>query len=303
MKIPSFVIRVLALTILLGIFFVLGAQLAGVEQASRPLAATQTPTAPPAGFLAPFLFFCFCVSTVMAYLIMRSTWSGLPLMGLLGFVMYSVMTVATQVESLFFLQSKMPLALIERLFVHGAITTALFVPCAVILMGRLRSPGQVPTTTFAAVPAPVWAGRVAFTIVLFIFLYMFFGYFVAWRNPDLRQFYGGHEFSGFFDALQYNWHTAPTIYALQVFRSLLFFACVLWLIRSLKVPRWEATLATSAFLSVWTVILLLPNPIMPPSVARSHFWETFFCFLIFGAILGWMLSPRKQPAALHKTAS
>jgi hypothetical protein len=33
----------------------------------------------------------------------------------------------------------------------------------------------------------------------------------------------------------------------------------------------------------------LPNPLMPASVARSHFWETLGFSLVFGALAGWLL--------------
>jgi hypothetical protein len=300
MKLLRFTARVLVLTLLLGIFFILGAQLAGVgKTAETKLSATPPPATE---FWAPFLLFCVCVTIVMAYLSVRSGRYGFKLMATLAFIMYSVMTIASQVESLFFLQSKMPLALIERLFLQGAITTLLFVPCVVIIMGQLHSRDREAPPAFNLVPASTWLLRLAATVVLFEFLYMFFGYFVAWQNPELRQYYGGGELNGFFSALQHNWQYSPSIYALQVLRSLLFFACIMLVVRKFRGPRWEAALASSAFLTVWTLILLLPNPIMPPSVARSHFWETFFCYLIFGALLGWMLAGKKEPAVMAKTA-
>ena len=301
MKIVSYTVKVLALTLLLGIFFILGTHLAGVDKvAEAQLSATP---APPAGFFEPFLFFCVCVTMVMAYLSVRAGRHGFRLMATLAFIMYSVMTIASQVESLFFLPSKMPLALIERLFLQGAITTLLFVPCVVIIMGQLHSRDREPPPAFSSVPASTWLLRLAATVVIFEFLYMFFGYFVAWHNPELRQYYGGGELNGFFAALQHNWQYSPGIYALQVLRSLLFFACVMLVVRKFRGPRWEATLASSAFLTVWTLILLLPNPIMPPSVARSHFWETFFCYLTFGALLGWMLAGNNEPAVMAQTPS
>ena len=314
MKLLMVAVRVLVLTMLLGIFFVLGARLAGIEQALPPPnksiqsapGATATRAAPtpaaPEGFLAPFLLYCVSVSVVMAFLTAYSTWSGLRLMGALAFAMYGVMTVSSQVESLFFLRDKMPIALIWRLFLQGAITTALFVPCLVIIMGKLRSHDYAPAAPRPAAPISVWIGRVILTIVLFNFLYMYFGYYVAWRNPEVRHFYGGTDFSSLFEALKNNWQHSPGIYALQVLRSILFFSCVLPLVRMMRMPRWQTMIAMSAFLSVWTLILLLPNPIMPRSVALAHFWETSACYLIFGAILGCMLSAKKPSAALAKAA-
>ena len=58
----------------------------------------------------------------------------------------------------------------------------------------------------------------------------------------------------------------------------------------LRVARWEVALAMALFLSVWTTILLLPNPLMPPTVAYSHFRETLGFSIVFGGIAGWFLS-------------
>jgi hypothetical protein len=300
MKPLSFTLRIAVLAVLLGIFFIVGAQLAGIQKvsASGNLGArTVAPQKPPApeGFLAPFALFCLAVSLVMSWLALRSRWSGSKLTAVLAIAMYGVMTVATQTESLFFLRDKMPVVLIWRLFVQGAITTALFVPTVVALTGKLRQPEGTITISSDPLPSSALVKRLAITVVLFIFLYMFFGYFVAWRNLALRHFYEGVDAPNFFIALKNTWHTMPGIYVLQVFRAILYFACVLPLMRMLRAPKWEVLLASSAFLSVWSLLLLLPNPIMPRTVALSHFWETLQCFLIFGAVLGWMLSDRQRP--------
>jgi hypothetical protein len=86
-----------------------------------------------------------------------------------------------------------------------------------------------------------------------------------------------------------------SIYLLQVSRALLYAACLYPLIRMLRVARWETALAMALFLSVWTTVLLLPNPMMPSSVAHAHFWETLGFSLVFGALAGWFLSTRGQP--------
>jgi hypothetical protein len=63
----------------------------------------------------------------------------------------------------------------------------------------------------------------------------------------------------------------------------------------------ESALAAALFATCWTTVLLLPNPLMPASVARSHFWETLGFNLIFGALAGWLLcfpapAPHAEPA-------
>ena len=85
-------------------------------------------------------------------------------------------------------------------------------------------------------------------------------------------------------------------------RALLYVACVFPLIRMLCATRWEKATAVALFLSAWTTILLLPNPLMPASVARSHFWETLVFSLTFGALLGWLLSETRPPRETAATA-
>jgi hypothetical protein len=122
---------------------------------------------------------------------------------------------------------------------------------------------------------------------------MFFGYFVAWRNPALREYYGGADVATFFEALKNNWLTQPQVFLLQVFRALLYVACVYPLLRLLPIARWQKAVATAAFLASWTTVLLLPNSLMPATVARSHLWETLAFNVTFGVLMGWMLGSRR----------
>ena len=59
------------------------------------------------------------------------------------------------------------------------------------------------------------------------------------------------------------------IYPLRVFRA----CCTspfVSAIRMLRAARWEMALTMALFLSVWTTVLLLPNPMMPSSAAHTH---------------------------------
>jgi hypothetical protein len=204
--------------------------------------------------------------------------------------------VATQIESLFFLSDKVPRGLIGAVFLQGAITTVLFSPLAVLLLGKWRPASPAPARPAPArLRAPSAAWRLGLIVIAFVFLYMWFGYYVAWQNPALRQYYGGQEQASFFDALKANWMYHRTVYPLQVFRGLLYVACLYPLVRMLRTGRWETALAVALFLSVWTSALLLPNPVMPATVALSHFWETLGFSLVFGSLAGWLMkTPREQ---------
>ncbi len=252
----------------------------------------------PENFLRPFLILSFFVGFVLSYLVLRSSWHGWLLIAAISVGVYGISTVAPQIESVFFLSNELPPGMIRGLFLQGAIATALFAPLAVLLLGKWRAVSQSPPAP-ASMRASFWAWRVLIIVVAFVFLYMFFGYYVAWQNPAVRQYYGGSEQSSFFASLKANWMDHRSIYALQVFRALLYAGCLYPLVRMLRASRWEGALASALFLSVWTIPLLLPNPMMPSSVARTHFWETLGFSLVFGGLAGWLLStPPKQVAKL-----
>jgi hypothetical protein len=212
------------------------------------------------------------------------------LVGAIFVSMYGISTVASQLESIAFLSNKLPRGMIRAIFAQGAIATALFAPLAVLTLGKWRA-ASVRAPMQPAVPRtlPSLLLRLAILVVAFIFLYMFFGYYVAWRNPDLQRYYAGPELATFWAALRHNWTSSRWIYALAVLRALLYVGCLYPLVRMLHASRRESAFAAALFLACWTTVLLLPNPLMPASVARSHFWETLGFSLVFGALAGWLL--------------
>lgn len=261
---------------------------------------TASSTQPAIGsVLFGFLTFSICVGIAVSYLILRSSWRGWTLVGALAVGMYGISTVVTQIESVFFLPGKFPRGMIGAIFIQGAIVTVLFAPLAVLLLGKWRA---APSASSPPAPARIIAAsaawRLPFLVFAFVILYLFFGYYVAWQNPDLRQYYGGPDWPTFFDALKGNWLMARWIYPVASVRALLYIGFMYPLIRMLRVPRWESAAASALFLSAWTTVLLLPSPFMPASVARSHFWETLEFSLIYGSLLGWLLS---TPPAANKS--
>jgi hypothetical protein len=278
-------LRIVAVCLLFVFCMAVGLSLSGITRL-----APQAP-AGPVTILFPLLIFSLSVGIITSYLILRSGWHGWPLAGAMFLAAYGISTVVNQLESLFFLSSKLGPGMIRAIFVQGAIATALFAPLAVLVLGRwtAKLPPLVPPA-----PAPISAAsavwRIALLVIAFVFLYMFFGYYVAWQNPELRKYYGGSDWPSFFAAMKGNWHNSPWIFPLASFRALLFVGFMYPVIRMLRVARWESAAATALFLASWTTGLLLPNPLMPPSVARSHFCETLAFSLVFGPLLGWLMS-------------
>jgi hypothetical protein len=302
-------LRILAACLLLAVCFSVGGALSGLDKLAQQTVASQ-PASPanqqvppmPEGFLRSFLIFTLCAGGTLSYLILRSRWHGWMLAGAIFVSMYGISTVASQLDSIAFLSNKLPPGMIRAIFVQGAIAAALFAPLAVLALGKWRA-ASVRTPMSPAVPLKLASIllRLAILVAAFVFLYMFFGYYVAWQNPELRRFYGGPEPTTFWAALGHTWASSGWIYALAAFRGLLYIACLYPLVRMLRTSRRESALAAALFSACWTTLLLLPNPLMPVSVARSHFWETLGFSLVFGALAGWLLcftapGPQVEPA-------
>ena len=298
-------LRILAACLLFAICFAVGGVLSGLDKIGQQTVASQP--APPANqqvpqmpenFVRSFLVFTLCVGGTLSYLILRSRWHGWMLVGAVFMSMYGISTVASQLESVAFLSNKLPQGMIRAIFVQGAIAAALFAPLAVLALGKWRAASpRAPMSPAAPLKLASTLLRIAILVVAFVFLYMFFGYYVAWRNPELQRFYAGPELATFWAALRHNWTSSRWIYALAAFRALLYVGCLYPLVRMLHTSRWESALAAALFSACWTTVLLLPNPLMPASVARSHFWETLGFNLVFGALAGWLLcltSPTPQ---------
>jgi len=185
MKTAAFVVlRVIALTIIL--FFCFGVAAAAVGLAGNSQTAGQAD----AGAL-PLLVVCFLETAVLTYLILRSRWSGWRLVAAIFLVFYGVTTFMSQIESAVFL-THLPPGMLPRLFLMGALIAAPFSVLAVLILGK-RKAETVDTepNSRLVMPAGEWAWKLVVIALAYVILYFTFGYFVAWRNPAVREYYGG----------------------------------------------------------------------------------------------------------------
>jgi hypothetical protein len=229
-------------------------------------------------------------AAVMAYLILRVRRTGWGLVGVVFLAFFGLNTVVNQVESLVYLSDRLPPGTAPRLFVAGALVAVVFAVVAVALLGKMRTSLIGPTE----LPRPArsvgqWVWRAAASAGIYVAVYFVFGYYVAWVNPVVREFYGGGQVEGFLVHLANLWASSPWIYPFQALRGLLWLIFSLPLINLHPGRRAEVCLATALLFSVWSLQLLLPNPYMPEAVARVHLLELAVSNFIFGAVVGFLL--------------
>lgn len=297
MKTPLLVVaRVIALTILLFICFALAGGVVGLQGDAQ--------TSEQAGAAAlPLLTVCFLQAIVMTHLILRSRWTGWRLAAAVFFIFYGVTTFMPQIESAVFL-TRLPPGVLPRLFLMGALIAAPFSVLAVHILGK-RKPEPVDqhlanagigatrgNSRLVMLPSE-WTWKLAVIALAYLILYFTFGYFVAWRNPAVREYYGGVDEGGFTAQMGSVMRTTPWLIPVQIVRAMLWVALAAPVIRMLKGQWLETTLAIGfLFAVVMNAPLLLPNPYMPEPVRMAHLVETASSNFIFGVLVGWLLTER-----------
>lgn len=207
-------------------------------------------------------------------------------------VFYSVQTVLPQMESVIFQASAgyarhVPLRLVPRILAAGAAHAALWVPLAVLVLGRWR---VAASTKEAPRPSPSfgeWIGKALPAAFVYVAFYFMFGYYVAWRDPVITAYYQGHDPGTFWLQIRNVLRDTPWLPPLQAVRGLLWCVLAVVVLRTIKGSLAEKALAVGALFAVMSSGLLLPNAFMPHEVRMVHLVETASSNFLFGVLVGW----------------
>jgi hypothetical protein len=281
-----FLLRVIALTAILFICFAVAGGVVGFAGSFQTSEQTGAST-------LLLLTVCLLQVMVLTHLILRSRWTGWRLAATVFFVFYGVTTFMPQIESAVFL-TRLPPGTLPRLFLMGALIAAPFSVLAVLILGK-RKPEAIdtPRNSRLVMPKSEWVWKLAVIAVVYVILYFTFGYFIAWRNPAVREYYGGIDEGGFVGQMGRVLRNTPWLLPFQILRAMCWVALALPVIRMLKGQWPETALAIGLlFAVVMNAPLLLPNPYMPEPVRMAHLVETASSNLILGVFIGWLLTQR-----------
>lgn len=274
----------MALTIILFLCFALAGGVVGQQGAQ---------TSEQAVAALPLLIVCFLEASVLTYLILRSRWAGWPLIATVFFVYYGVTTFMSQIESAVFI-TRLPPGMVPRLFLMGALIAAPFSVLAVLILGKRKSETvDTHPNTRLVMRTGEWAWKLTVIAVAYLFLYFTFGYFIAWQNPAVPEYYGRFDEGTFLAQMRTELRDRPWLIPFQAMRAMCWVALALPVIRMLKGERLETVLAIGVLIAVvMNARLLLPNPYMPEPVRMAHLVETASSNFIFGMLIGWLLTER-----------
>jgi hypothetical protein len=287
----SWLLRFVGLVLLYFILFAVGGSFVAPYLPAAPAEPGPVPE------MTGLLIVCAATVLVILLIIYSSRWYGWKLVVALSVAFYLVMTLVTQFEAWYFLLGvTVGPELMSRLFLQGIPTAFIFVPLAVIMMGRLRTPASgTPSPEIVSIPLKEWLWKLGMIYLAYLVLYYTAGYFIAWQNPAVRAFYGSPgEALPFFQQMTHIFVNDPWLTPYQLLRTLIWVGGAYPIIRGSRLPLWQTALIVGLALSVpQNIGHLLPNSLIPlNSVRISHLLETASSTFIFGMIVTWLLYPR-----------
>ncbi len=263
-------------------------------ETTNPASSSGSQRAPSARIMVSLLVVCIANTLVIAFLVIRSRWTGLQLVAAVALVFYGSMSVMSQIEAAVFLDMG---GLVRKSLIMGAVIVAPFSFLAVLVLGRMRRGNAHPeVNSRLKLPLQEWIWKGAVGVFIYVVLYLTFGYFIAWQNPELRELYGGREPRGFLALLQSS--VMGWLVPLQCLRGALWILLALPVIRMMKGHWMEAALAVGlCFAVLMNSQLLIPNPIMKESVRMTHLVETASSNFLFGLVIAALFHRRHSHSA------
>lgn len=288
----GWLLRFGVLVILYFVLFFVSGQIVGPY-----LPTNITPEPGPLPLMSALLLTSAAITAVIMLTIHSSRWHGWKLMLSMSVAYYLVLTVVTQLEAWYFLYGiTVGPELMLRLFVQGIPVAFIFVPVAVLVMGRFRAADNISAAPeIAPMPFVEWLWKLGVIYIAYLVVYYLAGYFIAWQNPELRAFYGAPgEALPFFQQMTNIFVNDPWLTPYQLVRTLIWVAGALFVIRGSRLSLWQTALVVGLMLSVpQNIGHLIPNAMIPLSSVRiSHMLETASSTFVFGVIVGWLLYPK-----------
>jgi hypothetical protein len=129
--------------------------------------------------------------------------------------------------------------------------------------------------------------RLAIIGIIYLCIYMAFGYFVAWQFEELRLFYtGSTEKLSFFGQMVNNIKTNTVIIPFQILRGILFGAAIIPLKNMVNKNKIIFIINVCLIYLCTAIVLIIPNVLFPDTVRIAHLIEMGSSMLLFGIIVG-----------------
>jgi len=270
--------KLLLATVLFTILSILANALLPFSQGFKELGSSGNP------FALLFLFItgawtCFSIF----FVIKHTNYSGKILFLNLLLVFFFVQYFMTQIETLFFGHAFIAISKIDIVLIMLAGLFPLLGATALLVKFF-----QKKNTVYEKVKINIKNTLIKLGIigVIYLCVYMLFGYFVAWQFEELRIFYSGSaEKLSFWGQLANNIKTNPIIIPFQILRGILFAAAIIPIRRMIN-KKSTFIISVCLIYLCTAVVLIIPNVLFPDAVRIAHLIEMTSSMLLFGIIVG-----------------
>lgn len=233
---------------------------------------------------------CFAI-----YFIIKNTfYSGLKLFVNILFIMFFIQYFMTQIETLFFGNAFSVLTKLDILLimVAGLLPT---LGVSLFLVKAFPNINDVYEKSNLCIKDLIL--KLGIIGIIYLCVYMIFGYFVAWQFEELRLFYtGSTEKLSFFGQMVNNIKTNPTIIPFQILRGVLFGLAIIPIRKMINKTKNVFIVSVCLIYLCTAIVLIIPNVLFPDIVRIAHLIEMFSSMLLFGIIVGvilWNIKSKK----------
>jgi len=265
-------------TVVYTVVFIVASAILPYSQGFKDLGVPDNPYGLLFMFITPALV-CFTIY----YIVKHARFSGKKLFINIVFVMFFVQLFLVQIETLYFGYAFPALTNLDILFIMiaGLLPLLVTVP---LMMKFFENKNAIVETKKIDIKSTL--KKLGIIGIIYLCVYMLFGYIIAWQFEELRIFYSGStEKLNFWYQMLNNVKTDPFIFPFQIIRGILFGAFVIPLINMFNSKK--VFITTICLIYVYLgVVLISPNVLFPDMVRIAHFFECTTSMLLFGKIVG-----------------
>ena len=220
-----------------------------------------------------------------------SEWSGTKLILALGLSFWGIEYFIAQIETLYFREAFPFMTNMEilNIMLRGVITTIIVVPLTVIIFGKRKAVENIVIKdVLAKIEMKSWMKKAPVFALLYIIIYLFFGYYVAWQFEAVRLFYSGTT-----EQLNFINHIIMTMKGRPLFLLYHFIRGLLWIGFSVPIilmnsSRIKTMISLMLLFSYHGFQIIMAQGIFPPDVLIGHTIETTISACIYGGLIGYM---------------
>ena len=265
--------------ILYSVLFIIANAVLPFSQGFKELGSSGDPTSFLYLIISSF-WICFTI-----YFIIKNTfYSGKKLFINIVLILFFVQGFMTQMETLFFGYAFTALTKLDIILIMAAGLIPLIGTVTLIIRYFPKENIAYEKNNLCIKELFIKLGIIG---IIYLCVYMIFGYFVAWQFEDLRIFYtGSPEKLSFFGQMANIAKTNPITFPFQILRGILFGVAVIPILSMVNKNKRIFIISVCLIYLCTAIVLIIPNILFPDIVRIAHLIEMFSSMLLFGIIVG-----------------